>query len=414
MNSLSETEVARLRQLAHKLIPAGAHTYSRADDQFPANAPSFVQRAEGCYFWDEQGRKFLDYGMGLLSVSLGHAHETVNAAVSAALTHGTCYSRPSLMEAELADILHAIIPCAEMLKFSKNGSDVTAAAIRLARHYTRRDLVVRCRQHPFHSVADWFIGSTSRPGGVPETIRQQVLHFDYNDIKSLQSLFDTHPGRIACVIMEPMTSAFPAPGFLQAVKDCCKAAGAVLIFDEILTGFRIHIAGGQGLFGVIPDLATFGKGIANGFPLAVLSGTYGGETIGLAAALATIRFQLEHNVPEHLANFGELLMKSFQSTIDKYALADQISVSGHPARPDLRFSEQGKTSYRLKTLFMQEMLKEGILMERIGICHAHGAAELERTTAAISNTCSKIAKAIAGNKVDDLVEGPVVKPVFTF
>jgi len=432
MSSLSVTEISALQQQAHKLIPAGAHTYSRADDQFPANAPAFVQRAAACYFWDERGRKYLDYGMGLLSVTLGHAHEVVNDAVIAAIANGTCYSRPSILEAKLAGLLYEIIPGAEMFKFSKNGSDVTAAAIRLARHFTGRDLVVRCCQHPFHSVADWFIGSTSRPGGVPESIRKQVLYFDYNNLESLRSVFREHGAAIACVIMEPMTNELPDPGFLQAVKECCHAAGSLLIFDEIITGFRIHITGGQGLFGVIPDLSTFGKGIANGFPLAVLcgrrdimqlggmdgtvfllSGTYGGETIGLTAALATINYQLEHQVPEYLTAYGTQLMNGFRDQINRSGLQEYILLMGHPARPELRFKEEGKISFRLKTLFMQEMLKHDILMERIGISYSHGPDELKHTLQAFENVCECISMAIRNDRLNEMIVGPIVKPVFT-
>jgi glutamate-1-semialdehyde 2,1-aminomutase len=422
----------KLKARATAFIPAGAHTYSRADNQFPENAPSFVAKAKGCLFWDENGTEYIDYGMGLLSVSIGHANEIINAKVMAAIHNGTSYSRPSLLEGELAEKINSLIPSAEMVKFAKNGSDVTSAAIRLARNYTGKKYIVRCSQQPFLSFNDWFIASTSKPGGVPAEMAEWILRFDYNDIKSLEAVFDAHKNEIACVIMEPFTNEFPQPGFLDAVKMRCEKNGALLIFDEMITGFRTAMKGAQHTYNVVPHLSTFGKGLANGFPLAVLCGqkeimqqgnmskevfllscTFGGETTGLSAGLATIEFMQEHNALQHIASYGEKLMKVFNASISKYELNAYIRITGHPARPELKFFENGLFSFALKTLFMQEMMRQGIFMERIAISYSHTEEALLKTTAALENTFKLIAEAIRTGSVKQSVNGKIIEPVFT-
>jgi glutamate-1-semialdehyde 2,1-aminomutase len=430
MNSTGRTH--KLKARASSLIPAGAHTYSRADNQFPECAPAFVSRAKGCLFWDENNREYIDYGMGLLSVSIGHANEIINAKVIAALNNGTSYSRPSLLEGELAEKINSLIPSAEMMKFAKNGSDVTSAAIRLARNYTGKKYIVRCNQQPFLSFNDWFIASTSKPGGTPAEMKDWILRFDYNDIKSLEAVFSAHGNEIACVIMEPFTNELPHPGFLAAVKEVCEKHGALLVFDEMITGFRIHLRGAQHVYNVTPHLSTFGKGIANGFPLAVLCGqkeimqqgnmggevfllscTYGGETTGLSAGLATIYFMQEHHALQQIASYGTKLVSAFHTCISKYALAENVTISGHPARPELKFFENGKISFALKTLFMQEMMKQGIFMERIAISYSHTEEALLKTIVALENTFQVIAGAIRENVVKEKVEGKIIEPVFT-
>jgi glutamate-1-semialdehyde 2,1-aminomutase len=430
MNSQERTN--KYKGIASALIPAGAHTYSRADDQFPQCAPAFVARAKGCKFWDENDVEYVDYGMGLLSVSIGHANDTINNKVVAAIANGTSYSRPSLLEGAMAEKLHALIPSAEMVKFAKNGSDVTSAAVRLARNYTGRKLIVRCNQQPFLSFNDWFIASSSRPGGIPDEMRDWVLRFDYNDIAGLQLVFNEFGKDIACVIMEPFTNVLPVAGFLDAVKSICERHNALLIFDEMITGFRVDIGGAQSLFGVTPHLSTFGKGIANGYPFAVLCGqkeimkqggmggdvfllscTFGGETIGLTAAMATIDFMQENNALHSIAGYGEQLREIFVACIAKSRLEEYVTIGGHPARLEMKFMESGAVSLPLKTLFMQEMMKQGVFMERICISYAHDDAALAKTRAALENTFKTLSMAIMQNRVADFVAGKIVVPVFT-
>src|SRR6185436_16445321 len=218
------------------------------------------------------GREFIEYGMGLRSVTLGHAHPAVVEAAAAAMRLGTNFTRPSPLEADCAERLLGLVPGADMAKFCKNGSDATTAALKLARAWTGRDLVAICRDQPFFSTDDWFIGSTTMPAGIPQSVRDQTVGFRYNDLESVDALFARYPGQIACLVLEPAAAQEPGAGFLEGLRDRCRAAGALLVFDEMITGFRWHLGGAQTLYGVTPDLSTFGKALANGFALSALVG----------------------------------------------------------------------------------------------------------------------------------------------
>ena len=430
MNSLERTN--KLKKLAHSLIPAGAHTYSRADNQFPSCTPSFVSKAMGWKFWDENNHEYIDYSMGLLSVSVGHANETINNKVIETLKNGTSYARPSLFEGQLAEKINSIIPSAEMVKFAKNGSDVTSAAIRLARNYTGRKYIVRCNQQPFLSFNDWFIASTSISGGIPVEMKDWILRFNYNDIKSLESIFNSFGNDIACVIMEPFTNELPQSGFLEAVKEICEKNGSILVFDEMITGFRVDLGGAQSLYKVIPHLSTFGKEIANGYALSVLcekkelmqqgnmnndvfllSCTYGGETVGLAAGLATIDFMEEKDTIQSIIAYGLKLQKLFNHYITINGLNDNIKIGGHPARLDMKFQEGHEISYALKTLFMQEMMLQGIFMESIGIFYSHDDEAFNKTDYALEKSLKTVALDINTNTIFERITGKIIEPVFT-
>jgi glutamate-1-semialdehyde 2,1-aminomutase len=261
-----------LQQKSHMLIPGGAHTYAKGDDQYPELAPGFIARGKGCHVWDVDGNEFIEYGMGLRSVTLGHAYEPVVRAAAQAMQLGINFTRPTPLETEAAEKFLGLIDQMDMVKFSKNGSDANDAAIRLARAYTGRDYVAVCADHPFFSVSDWFIGTTVMNAGIPQAIQDLILRFHYNDLPELQRLFDEHPNQIACVIMEVETATPPQPGYLQAVREMCTKYGALLIFDEIITGFRWHNKGAQYLHQVVPDLCTFGKAMGNGYSIAALAG----------------------------------------------------------------------------------------------------------------------------------------------
>lgn len=428
----SRERTNKLKYLASNLIPAGAHTYSRADNQFPECAPAFVSRAKGCMFWDENGSEYIDYSMGLLSVSIGHANETINQKVIEAIHKGTSFARPSLLEGELAEKINSLIPSAEMVKFSKNGSDVTSAAIRLARNFTGRKYILRCNQQPFLSFNDWFIASTSKSGGIPKEMENWILRFNYNDIGSVETVFNSFENEIACVIMEPFTNELPHPGFLIALKKICEKNGALLIFDEMITGFRVDLKGAQHFLNVSPHLSTFGKGIANGYALAVLCGqknimkqgglnedvfllscTYGGETVGLSAGIATINFMEDNNVISQITDYGGKLKNKFDELINKNDLSPHIKIGEHPARLELKFTDAGTTSFALKTLFMQEMMKEGIFMERIGISFAHDEMTLTKTNHALEKTLKILSEAVKSNTVLENISGKIIEPVFT-
>ncbi len=320
--NMSETKYERpspeahaLQRKAHRLIPGGAHTYAKGDDQFPECAPPFMVRGKGCHAWDCDGNEFIEYGMGLRAVTLGHAFEPVVQAATRQMQLGINFTRPAQIEVEAAEEFLRLIEGADMVKFAKNGSDVTTAAVKLARAHTNRDLIAICGDQPFFSTDDWFIGTGKMNAGIPESISEMTLSFHYNDMSSLIELFDRHPERIACVVMEAEAATEPQAGYLQQVKDLCEKQGALLIFDEMITGFRWHLGGAQKFHGVMPHLSTFGKGLGNGFAVSALAGnrdimrlggldhdqprvfllstTHGAETHALAAAISVMHTYVE-------------------------------------------------------------------------------------------------------------------------
>jgi glutamate-1-semialdehyde 2,1-aminomutase len=428
-----ESESERLHRQAKALIPGGAHTYSKGDDQFPASAPRFIDRGLGTTVWDLDGHEYLDWGMGLRSVLLGHAYPTVIEAAGNELRRGQNFVRPSPLEVKLAERLVDIIPAAEMVKLAKNGSDVTTAAIRLARAATGRDQVAVCSDHPFFSVDDWFIGSTVVDAGVPYHTKSLTLAFRYNDLRSLETLFESHPGRIAAVILEPMSFIEPEPGFLQGVRDLCTRNRAVLIFDEMITGFRFALGGAQSLFGVTPDLATFGKALANGFAVSALVGrreimelgglshsrprvfllstTHGGETHAIAAALASLREYEDQDVAARVRDVGGQLVAGLGQAIEAAGLTGSVGIEGRHCSPSLRFSEPRNDEAVLRTIFAQEMVAQGVLIPYIAPSLSHTAEEIERTVEAAHQALGRVRDALEDG-ADRVLVGPAIKPVF--
>jgi glutamate-1-semialdehyde 2,1-aminomutase len=424
-----------LREKAKRLIPGGAHTYSKGDDQFPELSPGFILRGKGVDVWDVDGNHFIDWGMGLRSVILGHAHPQILDAVYKQLPLGTNFVRPSPIEIDLAERLVDLIPCAEMVKFAKNGSDTTTAAVKLARAYTGRDIVVRCVDQPFFSIDDWFIGNTACDAGVPEVIKQLTYNFLYNDIESLKQLTTTFPGKIACVIMEVAATEPPKPGFLEAIRDLTQREGIVLIFDEMISGFRFHPKGAQFHYGITPDLATFGKAMANGFSVAALVGrrellelgglehnkprvfllstTNGAETHALAAALKSIEIQTDGSVSEHIWHIGKQLMNGFNQITQKFGLEKYLSMEGLTCNPYIQFLDhQNNTDFGLRTLFLQEMIQQGILAPYLAISAAHTTAHVDHFIEATEKIMPTLLQGIEKKCLNKLIVGHPVKPVF--
>jgi glutamate-1-semialdehyde 2,1-aminomutase len=424
-----------MRERAHALIPGGAHTYSTGDDQFPALAPGFIQRGKGTRVWDVDGNEFLDWGMGLRSVVLGHAYPRVVDAAKRELDNGSNFTRPSPLEAELAEILVDRIPAAEMVKFAKNGSAVTTAAVRLARAATGRDLVAFPREHPFYSVDDWFIGKTKMNAGVPQATQDLSLNFGYGDLESAERLFAEHPGQIAAVITEAATGGAPPEGFLKGLRALTEREGALLIFDEMITGFRWHAAGAQSFYGVTPDMATFGKAIGNGFSVSALVGrrdvmdlgglehdqprvfllstTHGGETHALAAARETVLEIFENDVVDHLWRIGELLQEGLRGAARDAGLASTVRVEGYPCSPLIAFdAEDATASAGLRTLFLQEMVKQNILIPYVAPSFSHTDADVERTIEAARTALGPVAAVAGGEPLENHLVGPVARPVF--
>ena len=423
-----------IQSSARRLIPGGAHTYAKGDDQFPESAPGVLVRGAGCHTWDADGNEYLEYGIGLRAVTLGHAFPPVVDAVVKQLQLGTNYTRPAAIEVEYAEALLEILPGADMVKFCKDGSMAVDGAIKLARAHTGRAKVAICAEHPFFSTNDWFIATTPMPGGIPKEFRRQTVPFHYNDIADLEDLFGRYSGEIACVVMEAARLEDPKPGYLQQVKDCCHRHGALLVFDEMITGFRFDLGGAQGLYGVVPDLSTFGKALANGFAVSALAGkrefmelggfdhsrervfllstTHGAETHSLAAALATLQFYREQPVIEILHSRGARLRAGLNAAIARLNLGRQVELLGRDCC--LLFATRdvtGAPSQPLRTLFMQELVKQGIIAPSFVVSYSHSEADIDRTVEAANHALTVYRRAL-DEGVDRHLEGRSVKPVF--
>jgi glutamate-1-semialdehyde 2,1-aminomutase len=424
----------QLQSQAHRLIPGGAHTYAKGDDQYPELAPGFIDYGSGCHVWDVDGNEYIEYGMGLRSVTLGHAYAPVVEAAYREMQRGANFTRPAAIEVQAAECLLDMLRGTEMVKFAKNGSDVTTAALKLARAHTGRDLVAICAEQPFFSVDDWFIGSTAMPGGIPDAIRELTVKFHYNDIDSLAALFAAHPDRIACVVMEAETAESPAEGYLQAVVDLCHRQGALFVLDEMITGFRWHNGGAQTLYGITPDLSTFGKGIGNGFAVSALVGkreimelgglvhdrervfllstTHGAETHSLAAAMATMRTYREQDVIGHMHRQGERLAMGVRQAAAKLGIADYFQVAGRASNLIFVTRDPDRNrSQPFRTLFMQETIRRGLLMPSFVISFAHSDADVDRTIEAVAEALVVYRRALEDG-VEHYLVGRPVKPVF--
>lgn len=423
-----------LQEKAHSLIPGGSHTYAKGDDQYPFLSPPFLSRGRGCRVWDTEGNEYVEYGMGLRSVTLGHAFPEVTRAVEAALKLGSNFTRPAPIEVECAEELLGLLRGADMVKFAKNGSDTTTGAVKLARAFTGRDVIAICSDHPFFSVDDWFIGATAMPAGIPVSCRELTVGFPYNDLDSVRTLFERNPGRIAGVILEPATSVEPAPGYLRGLQEICREHGALLILDEMITGFRWNLGGAQAVYGIEPDLSTFGKGMANGFSVSALVGkrdimerggirtaeervfllstTHGGETHCLAAALATMRVFREHGVVEVLHQQGERLRAGVEEAIRHRGLTDHVKILGRASNLiHATLDTTGQRSQAFRALFLQELVKRGVIAPSFVVSFSHGDSDIDRTVEAVDGALEVYGRGLEDGVDRHLVGGPV-KPVF--
>ncbi|HXH84981.1 MAG TPA: glutamate-1-semialdehyde 2,1-aminomutase [Candidatus Tectomicrobia bacterium] len=427
---------ARSRALGprfHRAIPGGSHTYAKGDDQYPEGLAPYIVRGRGCRVWDVDGNELIEYGMGLRAVTLGHAYPPVVEAAARRMWEGANFTRPALIELECAERLQALIPGADMVKFAKNGSDVTTAAVKLARAWTGRDIVAICAEHPFYSVDDWFIGVTPMAAGVPKSVRELTVTFHYNDLDSVRALFETHPGRIACVVLEPATWMEPAPGFLEGLRRLCDAEGALLVFDEMITGFRWHLRGARAVYGVEPDLAAYGKALGNGFAVSALAGrrevmelgglhhdrervfllstTHGAETHALAAAMEVMRIYEEEGVVETLYRQGERLAAGVRRAIAAHRLERHVEVLGRPCNLIYAARDQdGRPSQAFRTLLLQETLARGIIMPSLVVSRAHEDADIDATVERIDEALAVYRRALEDG-VERHLRGRPVRPV---
>lgn len=408
-------------------IPLGSQTFSKSRTHYPVGvSPLYIKKAKGAYVWDLDDNKYIDLVNCLAAVTVGYGYKPIERAVFKQLRRGVSYSLPGTLESEISEMIVSLVPSAEMVRFGKNGSDATSAAIRLARAYTGRDEIIVCG---YHGWQDWYIGSTSRNKGVPKSVVDLTHKFIYNDVASLQNVFTNRKNRIAAVIMEPMNSEWPNPNFLKNVKDITNKEGAVLVFDETITGFRFSPGGAQELFNITPDLSTFGKGIANGFPLSAVvgrrdimvlmeevfySGTFGGELLSLAAAKKVLELHKNNEICDELAETGQFISDAIELMIQKNGLKEILSISGHPSWKFLNWKGTEKYSLEfIKTYFMQEMFNLGILVTGThNISTAISGKEVRKILSAYEEVLQSLSTALVNNNLEEKLLVPPLKPLF--
>lgn len=411
-----------------KVSPLAAQTYSKSFRYYCSGlAPSYMDHGDGCYIYDVDGNKFIDYVCALGPITVGYNNPKVNEAVINQVKKFSSGSLQSEQEVLLAEKICKIIPCAEMVRFVKNGSDATTAAIRLARAYTGRDVVLMSGYHGMH---DWSIGASENCKGIPKAVRELTKTFKYNDIDDFKTKLEENKGKVAAVILEPIQSNGPKEGYLQAIKDLTHEYGAILIFDEVVSGFRYALGGASEMFGVTPDLASFGKGMANGYPISAVAGkkellqqieqgvfvstTFGGDSVPMAAALATISILEQPGFYEHITEVGSMMKKGVANLIEKHSLQGIVTVSGLPAHCGVAFENHGNLSYLdIQSIYSQTMIENGVLV--IAICNLSGALTEKETLVYLDATDKAFAlirKAVDANSVKGILRGGKVDPVF--
>lgn len=429
----NDTKIDLSKSVAHlekakQIIPLGAHTYSKSSMQWSiGGVPQYLVSGKGCEVIDIDGNRYVDYGMALGPFILGYSDEDINEAVKNQLEKGTMFTLSSEIEYEAALAVIEAVPCAEMVRFGKNGSDVTSTAVKLARAYTNKEKVVIIG---YHGWQDWYIASTERNAGIPKAYGDLVLSAKYNDFDYLEKLIDKNLEDVACIIMEPVGAVKPENNFLEKVRDLCTDRGVVLIFDELFTGFRWALGGAQEYFGITPDLACFGKAIANGMPVSCVcgkrelmdqmdkvfySGTYLAETMSLAAIIRNLEKLKSEKVHNHIEKWGQYLIDGFRDLVDKHDLNNVLSIIGYPFKSVINFAIHDLyTSNELKTYFQQECAQRGILF--IGyhlVSLSHKKEHIDFTLQAYDEIMKNLKHALEnGTKIADLLIGETIQDVF--
>ncbi len=414
-------------QRAEKTIPLGSQTFSKSRTQYPHGvSPYFIKRAQGAHAWDIDDNEYIDFVSSLAAITLGYNDPDVTRAVREQLDVGVIFSLPHPIETEVAELICEMVPCAEMVRFGKNGSDATSGAVRISRAFTGRDRVMVCG---YHGWQDWYIGTTARNRGVPKATQELTHTFKYNDLESLEAGLAQHRGEFAAVVMEPMNVAEPQVGFLNGVKALAHAHGALLVFDETITGFRFSNGGAQEHFGVTPDLATFGKGLANGYPVSAVAGrrdvmkmmeevffsfTFGGEALSLAAAKATLQKLKTQPVVKTLLAHGNQILTGARRVVEDGGLGDVFSLSGHPTWTFLTIKDaRGATAFEIKTLLMQELLQRGILsVGSHNVNYAHSEADIAALIAAYAEVLPMIGQVLDRGTLRSTLRCEPLVPLF--
>ena len=430
-------------QLLHRSIPGGSHTYSKGDDQFPDNAPRGIKKGKGAWVWDIEDNKYLDCSMGLGSVTLGHAFKPIVNKVVEEMERGINFQRPSYIELEAAEKFLSLFDEDYMIKFSKNGSNSTTAAIKLARAYTGKNKIAFPEDHPFFSFDDWFIISKECNKGIPKVYDSLSIKFKSCDINSFKELILKEKDQLACIIMEPQKfscgncNCFLSPyEYMKEVIKICNENNIVFILDEMVSGFKIELPGAVKKYDLKPDLITYGKGIANGFSCSALVGkrkimnlgsiltigaekvfltstTHGGETHSLRALISTIDFYTENNVVERINEKGNRIINFSRTLIAKYNLQKLITVSNTTWTPIWFFNNyKSHHSLKLKTIFLKEMIANKILFQgAIVPSFSHGDLEIEYFLNGFEKSLHAFSEMVKRDHFE-IDENEVIKPVF--
>lgn len=424
MNSFDKSEELLKREL--RVSPLAAQTYSKSYRYFCRGiAPSYMDYGEGCYIYDVDGNKYLDYICALGPITVGYNIPEINEAVIKQVKKFSSGSLQSELEVELAEKICEIVPCAEMVRFVKNGGDATTAAIRLARAYTGRDKVLMSGYHGMH---DWSIGASENNKGVPKAVQALTKNFKYNDLNDLEGKLKNDD--IAAVILEPIQSDGPSDGYLQEVKNLAHRYGAILVFDEVVSGFRYALGGASELYGVIPDLASFGKGMANGYAISAVAGrkdlmeqieegvfistTFGGDSVPMAASLATINILEKPGYYEKLTKIGRIQRDGIENLIQKYGLQDVLSASGLPVHAGISFEGHGSLSYLdIQSVYSQVMIDNGILIfAYYNLNGSHSEEDARKYIEATEEAFELIKEAVDEDDVSHVLKSGKVDPVF--
>jgi len=419
----SITKSNELYERALNLIPSVTQTLAKGPGQWVKGiAPKYLVKGKGSHVWDVDGNEFIDYMMGVGPLSLGYSYPSVDEAIKKQLEDGITFSMMHPLEVEVAEMIHQIIPNADMVRYSKTGADVTSAAVRLARAYTGKNKILCCGYHGWH---DWYIAVTARNNGIPEAVQAISFTFNYNDIDSVKNSIDDD---VAAIILEPVVFAEPKDNFLHEVADLCKEKNIILIFDEMWTGFRMALGGAQEYFGIVPDLATYSKAIANGMPISVLTGkkeimqladediffytTFGGEALSLAATKATIQELKEKDVPKFLVQQGKKLKDGYNEIVKKLKIESTKAI-GYYWRSMATFDEKFGDPLIQKSIMQQEMIKRGVLWQGFfNMSFSHSDEDVNYTLQALEESLFVLKNAIEKNNLKETLKGEPVVPVF--
>lgn len=424
MNNINFTASNKLYKKVSKLIPTASQTFSKSAIQYSKGvSPLFLEKGNGAIVWDIDGNQYIDYVGALLPIILGYNDKDVNLAIRNQLKKGISFSLPTTIELELAELIVKHIPCAEMVRFAKNGSDVTSAAIRLARAYTGKEIIAVSGYHGWH---DWYIGTTTRDLGVPKKISKFTKSFEFNNINSFKKLLNESKNNIAGVIIEPESGIIANKNFLKQLREITKQKKIILIFDEIVTGFRVNFSGAQAKYDIKPDLACFGKSLANGMPLSVItgkkeimkymddiffSGTFNGETLSIAASIATIKKLKKYDITNKIIKHGEFLKNEINILINKYNLDKYFKITGEDWRPYFVIK---CNKILVTTLFRQTCIKYGVLIcSGFNLSYAHlNPVIIKRFQKLFNKIFNEMSMILKSKRPKDYLRGELIKPIF--